>query len=143
MSNNAPIVGVPITSDSVHDDFPVILNPQNEPAVDVILGTNTDVDLVAWLRPGRVVGEELIVRNIRRTKFIDGGIDQSNKASLTLHVMVPDSLELDPDYFGFGQVDAYTIPSFATHLAFFGPAIVIFRWSGASWLPILEHVPTA
>ncbi|AXQ69798.1 hypothetical protein HOU03_gp469 [Caulobacter phage CcrSC] len=138
-----PIVTVPASSTDLYQPEPFIINPNGEKAVDLLLGTDSAVNLAGLVRPGAEVGDELIIRLIRRASHISNGVDISNKATLTLKTLVPGSLQIDDNYLGFGRLSYFSFPAFSIEPNYFGPAIAIFRWTGTTWLQVVKQVPQA
>lgn len=133
---------------NVRDAGVPVLNPENEAVVDVIAATDSDVDLAAWINPGILPGEELVIRNIRRSPQIVGGVDVSNKATIYLKVIEPGSRVRDINYEGFkneagAAATLFAFPAFSDELTFVGPALAIFRWSGTCWVLVKQNLPAA
>lgn len=137
--NTPVLVHVPASAVSVHTPI-VLLNAYNEPAVDVVLDANDDVSLVAWLRPGLAVGEELILRMLRNTPSISDGVDSSNQADLFISVLTLGSLTADNAYQGFPGATNLQIKSYHTDQAFSGAQIIVFKWTGTQWMTIAKNV---
>jgi hypothetical protein len=136
-----PLVIVPASAVTINEPAPTILNAFDEGVVDVLLGTDAAVNLIALLRPGLKVGQELVVRHIRRAPHVVDGIEVSNKATLFLKVLTPGSLLADPNYVGFDGASQFIFPSYASNPSMISPAIAFFRWSGIGWLPTFKHLP--
>lgn len=137
-----PLIHVP--SSTIADPFsgPVI-NAYNERAVDVVVDQDAAANLHAWVNPGEATGDELLVRFIRRHPVIVDGVDTSNKAKLTLHVVSPGTRVFDGNYQGFGRTTGFTFNPFSTEPALFGPQVALFKWTGAFWLLIQSYATPA
>lgn len=127
-----------------------VLNPNNEGVVDVMAGTDSADQLICWLNPGDKIGDELIVRFIKRTGAISGGTDSGNRASIRLKAVSP-SGRRNVSLSSFGDVTTTSIdmPAYASTSPSGVPigdmpwpespiTLVIFKWSGQNWLPVFK-----
>ncbi len=85
--------------------------------------------------------DELIVRMIRRTGSISGGVDAGNKARIRLKVLQPGTRMKHLDYEGFDDATLFDFPAFPGTPYPGKPSVVIFRWTGISWLPAITDLP--
>lgn len=132
-----PLVTVPATA--TDSTLGPTLNLNQEPAVDMIAGTDSAVTLIAWLNPGLFVGQELSVRMIRRTGSVSGGVDAGNKAVIRLKVLNPETRMQDLNYIGFPNATLFDFPAFPGTPYPARPQTVFFKWTGAIWAPILTN----
>ncbi len=138
------IVHVPATALTIHDPM-VVVNQYNEPFIDLMIDTDSAVNLVAWLKPGLSVGEELLVRVLQRAA--NGSPDTSNQATVDLKTLVPGSLEATQDYngvFSAAGADATLLrfTSYHSNLAFNGPMFALFYWTGTQWAILKQKLPS-
>lgn len=144
---------VTIPAEATDPSIAPILNLNGERVVDVMAGTDAADTLIGWLDHGDNIGDELIVRFIKRTGGISSGTDSGNRATIRLKVLSPQRRKwVSSAGFGDGKTENFDLPAYpdtAPSGLDTGDApwpespltLVIFRWSGAQWLPVYSQLP--